>query len=519
MPAQPRPTDGDTITIDNLLIGMPFIEFTPVTSGVAGQPVNLGVVDSAELQKELDELALESSQSGSRVTLRELITRIDPEFSIGVFNFASAVQQFTLGSSSLTPITANAAQAVSNEAFTLTTDSEDFLGLANVDLNSGVTLTPDAIVAEAVGTGDGLLGDVQGDFTLDFKVRAVADVTSVTSTNNTTGVVTTYTAIADGAAAAGNEVEVVVGLGALSGDLQFFVGGVAFAIPSGHTILASYGPSWGLTQPLGILQDITSAQADDGGVFTDETVDANSAAAADVILSPAVPATNDAFYVGMAEPFDLIEFVISTAAVGGTAAWEYFDGTSFVTLTNITDDTSGFTAAAGAHQVTFDVPADWAQTTVNSIAGLYWVRWRETAGGTSGATGSEVNVSATDEFRVDLKNGRIQVSSDATKSGSRKVLNSQPVEVTYDYNRKAHDELKPFTQTTFAGTARIRQLTDVGVNLIWTVPSAQIQVTDDALTFADDDFTVGTLTLKILDAGGTDRFGTLQVFSETQANV
>lgn len=519
MPANPRPTDGDVVTIDNLLIGMPFVEFTPVVSGVAQQPINLGVVDSAELAKELDTLALESSQSGTRVTLRELITRIDLDFNVGVFNFAAAVLQFSLGSSTVTPVTANAAAIVTDEAFTLTIDDQDYLGLNNQDINPGVTLTPAAITAEAVGTGDGLLGDVQGDFSLDFKVRAVADVTDVSVTNPTTGVVTTFTAIADGAAASGNEVEVVVGLGSTSGDLQFFVAGVAFAIASGHTITADYEPSWGLVQGYGLLQDIQSAQADDGGVFTDETTDANSAATADVTLSPATPAINDAFYVGMAEPFDLIEFVISTAAVGGTAAWEYFNGTSFVTLNNIVDDTTGFTAGTGLFDVTFDVPDDWATTTVNSIAGLYWVRWRETAGGTSGATASEVNVSSTDEFVVDRKNGRIQVEHDADKTGSLKVLASQPMEVSYTFDQKASTDLKPFTQTTFAGTARIRQLTDVGINFLWDVPSAQIQITDDSLTFADDDFTVGNLTLKILDAGGSDRFGTLSQFTETQANV
>ena len=69
---------------------------------------------------------------------------------------------------------------ITDEQLKLTSDALDFLDLDNQALNAGVSASPAAIVDEAVGTGDGLLGDVQGDFELDYKVRAVADVTSVT---------------------------------------------------------------------------------------------------------------------------------------------------------------------------------------------------------------------------------------------------------------------------------------------------------------------------------------------------
>lgn len=516
MPAIPRPTDQ--ITPNNLLLGMPYVEFAVRVGGVLQPLRSLGIIDSAELTKELDTLALESSQSGTRVTVRELITRIDPSIAVGIFNLEADNLQLVLGSSVNTDVSAASAQVVADEPLTLTADTLDFLDLDNKALNAGVSASPAEVLDEAVGTGDGLLGDVQGDFNLDYKVRAVADVTSVTTTNPATGAVTVWTAIADGTAAAGNQVEVIVGLGATSGSLQFFVAGVATAIPAGHAILADYEPSWGLSQAYSLIQDIQAALADDGGAFTNETADANSAAAADVTLSPAVPAVNDAFYVGMSEPFDLVEFVISTAAVGSTNAYEYWNGSAWVALTGVTDETSNFTAAAGDRTLTFDVPPDWARTSVNSVGPFFYIRARITVGGASGATASEVNVGGQAEMVVDRKEGKVQFRHETVKATSlNKLLAGQPVEVSYTYNRKAHTLLKPFTQTSFTGAARISHRADLGINLVWDVPSAQILLDDQSFEWSDEEFTVGTLTLKILDAGGSDRFGSMQVFSETEA--
>ena len=46
---------------------------------------------------------------------------------------------------------------------------------------------------------------------------------------------------------------------------------------------------------------------------------------------------------------------------------------------------------------------------------------------------------------------------------------------------------------------------------------SQFEGTDDALTFGADDFVTGTLKMNINDNGGTDRFGTLELFDEDEA--
>lgn len=512
MSVEPRPTDN--VTKNNLLLGMPFVEFAST-----GQPYeNLGIVDSAELAKELESIALESSQSGVRVTVRELPTRINPQLNVGVFNFAAAVLRYTLGSASKVAVSANAAQAVTNERITATTDRLDFLDLANRALNAGsVVVTPGAITAESLGTGDGTKGALSGDYKLAYKVRLFGDVAGTIDVNNN-GVVTSYTPVAVGGSGVGLKVEVVVGTGLDSGNLQFFNAAVAVNLTG--TISATYTPSFTLVEglPGGSLDAVIAAQSDDGGVFTNETTDANSVGLADVTLTPAVPVAADAFYVAATAPFDRARFSISTAGANYTGVWEYHNGSAWVSLANVTDKTNVFKIAGAALDVTWDMPSDWRAITVNSVGPYFYIRLRvATVAGPTGATGSQIWTSLSNDYLADLKGGRLQLHHDADKTaGYRPILAGQPVDVDYTYNRPAHTTIQPFTQLSFDGKCRIRMLSDVGINLVWEIPSAQILVTNDSLGFADDNFAVGNATLKLLD-DPTLRFGTMKVYSESEA--
>jgi len=118
--------------------------------------------------------------------------------------------------------------------------------------------------------------------------------------------------------------------------------------------------------------------ADDGGVQTDETVAAQNATANDMTLLPAVPVAGDAYYFGHAKVFDVMKLNIGTAGAGTwTITWEYWNG-AWVALADVTDGTTGFTAAAGNREVTFTRPGDWATCAVATIT-LYWIRARVSA--------------------------------------------------------------------------------------------------------------------------------------------
>jgi hypothetical protein len=161
------------------------------------------------------------------------------------FNFKANLAQYIFASSSVTPVVADATASVVGEQVThpTTLPFGTFLDLANGGIvESTVAVTADEIVDEAVGTGTG----AANNFQLDFKVKALTDINSFGGI--TVGGVL-YTAIAVGANAAGNEVEVVIGEtdGAHptgSGSLEFFVGGTTTPPANGAAIVAGYNPSF-----------------------------------------------------------------------------------------------------------------------------------------------------------------------------------------------------------------------------------------------------------------------------------
>lgn len=74
-------------------------------------------------------------------------------------------------------------------------------------------------------------------------------------------------------------------------------------------------------------------------------------------------------------------FYITTQVAGTgspTLIWEYWNGSSWVAVSNLVDNTNGFTTL-GQQTVSFDQPADFAEVTVNSLA-KYWIRCRISAG-------------------------------------------------------------------------------------------------------------------------------------------
>jgi hypothetical protein len=121
---------------------------------------------------------------------------------------------------------------------------------------------------------------------------------------------------------------------------------------------------------------LDGAVADDGGATTDETAVAQSAAANDMTLLPAVPVTNDAYYFGSSYPFDEMILNIGTAGNGvWTLAWEYYDNdTTWHALAGLVDGTSAFKAAVGLRSVTFTRPGTWQTVAIGGIGPFYWIR-------------------------------------------------------------------------------------------------------------------------------------------------
>ena len=120
--------------------------------------------------------------------------------------------------------------------------------------------------------------------------------------------------------------------------------------------------------------------------FNDNTTEARLEGGTAFTLLP-TPASGDRTYIGMPVTFKQARFNFAVVGVGGTYVWEYWNGSTWSTLT-VTDGTSGFTANG---TVTWTIPGDWATNAINSVT-QYWVRVRASANPSTNPTVNYITV-------------------------------------------------------------------------------------------------------------------------------
>jgi len=86
---------------------------------------------------------------------------------------------------------------------------------------------------------------------------------------------------------------------------------------------------------------------------------------------------NDAIYFAHTSFWSDLDLNVGTALSGTDVVlvWEYYNGSAWVTMTDLTDNTVGFTAT-GAHTVVFPWQINMSTVTVNSIANSVFIRCR-----------------------------------------------------------------------------------------------------------------------------------------------
>lgn len=127
----------------------------------------------------------------------------------------------------------------------------------------------------------------------------------------------------------------------------------------------------------GFYASMTKVWQVDGTTFVDETTDANSSGNADWTIFPSSEAAGDYAAIGFTKPFTklVFDYANGTAGVGGAVTWEYWNGSAWTALTNVTDNTTGFTASvADTLSVSWTEPTDWAKRVLSSGKSLYYVR-------------------------------------------------------------------------------------------------------------------------------------------------
>ena len=117
-----------------------------------------------------------------------------------------------------------------------------------------------------------------------------------------------------------------------------------------------------------------------GATFTDYTSEAQEDTKNDVPLLPASPVVDDALYFGCDNPCRILTVDTDTAGINDlTLTYEYWDGDSYAALSGITDDTNRFTTL-GRETISWDMPSDWATSTVTGAAVTsFWGRARVSA--------------------------------------------------------------------------------------------------------------------------------------------
>lgn len=114
--------------------------------------------------------------------------------------------------------------------------------------------------------------------------------------------------------------------------------------------------------------------------YIDESNMANGLNKDDMTLLPTGPIQiDDAYYLGATGRFKGINIVISQDGVGTwILTWEYWDGSSWSSLSNVVDGTSNF-MNKGLRTIVFDLPSGWETTDVDDQTDeLYFIRARIT---------------------------------------------------------------------------------------------------------------------------------------------
>lgn len=107
------------------------------------------------------------------------------------------------------------------------------------------------------------------------------------------------------------------------------------------------------------------------GYYNDHTAEAGTEGGGAIEL---LDSTSDYLYLGEATTFAGIKFEFQTRGSNHTLKVDYYNGSDWITLTandnGLVDDTDNFESDG---RITWTIPSDWTQNTVNSVS-KYWIR-------------------------------------------------------------------------------------------------------------------------------------------------
>lgn len=272
---------------------------------------------------------------------------------------------------------------------------------------------------------------------------------------------------------------------------------------------------------------LRNVKEDDGGTFTDITPGANGGPGrTDQRLLPVTQAQNDAVYFGHDERFYSLSINLVTAKGGTwTGTWEYYNGSSWVSLTDLTDETGNF-ATTGAATVDWAVPDDWATTAIDSDT-RYWVRFRISSFTSSGtAPVQESNTDGTScamsgDIRAEDPAMEI-ISCSLQRMGSIRVRNGAFLKkCTIDNSQVSakHGALDLGSTEPTANTVRdlVIQNCRKGILYKGTTTPGPVDFTLTNITFANNNLCARVYDFDSGEAVGSQYFDVTDAANETEA--
>lgn len=154
----------------------------------------------------------------------------------------------------------------------------------------------------------------------------------------------------------------------------------------------------------------TAPQLDRVSLSEDRPFGAFTPVASATVETAAATALNDAMYIGSTTQFSYADLgVLTPGDSSGVITWEYWNGTSWAALSDITETAANAKNFRASGIVGWDLPNNWAKTSVNSSSSLYYVRARISTNYSSAYPALDHCLPASDLFKVQVKDAGVLV--------------------------------------------------------------------------------------------------------------
>lgn len=254
----------------------------------------------------------------------------------------------------------------------------------------------------------------------------------------------------------------------------------------------------------------------DGSDFEDHSAEADTAAGTPFAINAD---DDDVLYIGKRTPFAQLGIDVNVASVGYTnPLWEYWDGNAWQTLALASGDGD----FESDETITWNVPGDWAQTTVNGEL-AYWIRFSQDAA--APATPATINslgrAALVENTSYAVDSGEAQGIGN-TRSGAVKriatgvLVDGEEIKVSYSYVTFQAQKFGVAETTVLEGSARFENYPSEGRGRRWDLTIPRCVLTNNgAMDLDDTDWQTIPLSLVILDNYDNDPehpFGTVTVY-------